>query len=97
MPEPAKFESTPPATTTSSTVKSAADSLSVNVRTAVSPAFSLPWLVAMAMVGGFVSMANDGESDPARLALPAASVNLPAATETVPDPVKPADGVNFAV
>ena len=51
----------------------------------------------MAMVGGFVSMANDGESKPARLALPAASLNLPAATETVPDPVKPADGVNVAV
>ena len=97
MPKPVKLESVPPVTATSSAVKSAADSLSVNVSRAVSPDFSFAWLVAIATVGGFVSMANDGESDPARLALPAASKNLPAFTATVPVPVKLDAGVNLAV
>ena len=84
-------------TATSSAVKSADASPSVNVSRAVSPDFSLAWLVAIATVGSFVSMGSAGESDPARLALPAASKNRPAFTDTVPVPVKLAVGVNFAV
>ena len=97
MPEPVKLESVPPVTATSSVVKSAEDSDSVNVSRAVSPALSLAWLVAIATVGSFVSMVNAGASTPTRLALPAASKNLPAATATEPVPVKLAVGVNFAV
>ena len=84
-------------TATSVSVKSAVDSLRVKVSRAVSPAFRLPRLVAMATVGSFVSMANVGESEPARLALPAASKNLPALTVTVPRPVDPLVGVYLAV
>ena len=97
MPEPTKLESVPPATVTSSTVKSAADSLSVNVSTAVSPAFRMVRLVAIATVGIFVSIVKAGVSRPDRLALPEVSRNFPAATVTVPTPLKPAVGVNFAV
>ena len=44
-----------------------------------------------------MSRVIDGESLPSTLALPTASVNFPAATVTVPSPVKPALGVNVAV
>ena len=89
--------SVPPVTATSDAVKLDDDSLSLNVSTAVVPALSVCRLLLTAAVGSFVSMTNAGESTPARLALPAASVNFPAATDTVPDPVNPAVGVNVAV
>ena len=86
-PVPAKFVTVPPVTIRSASVKVVDDSLSLKVSTAVVPALSVCRLLVTATVGGFVSMTSAGEMAPARFALPAASVNLPAATVTVPDPV----------
>ena len=72
-------------------------SLSVNVIVAIWPAQSADALDAIAIVGATVSIAMAGESEPAVLGLPAASVNAPATTETVPVPVKLAVGVNVAL
>ena len=94
---PAKFESVPPVTMTSATVKSLEASLSLKVISDVVPAFSVCRLLVTATVGGFMSRVIDGESLPSTLALPTASVKFPAATVTVPSPVKPALGVNVAV
>ena len=71
-------------------------SLSVNVIVAVSPALRADLLVATATVGATVSIEMDGDSAPAVLSLPAASVNVAAATETVPAAVDPAVGVKVA-
>ena len=92
-----KSESVPPVNVTSSPVNSVDGSLNVNVSMAVSPAFRLPRLVVIATVGSFVSIESEGDRTPCRLALPAASKNLPGFTVTVPTPVKLAAGVNFAV
>ena len=97
MPEPVKFESTPPVTATSDAVKSAADSLSVNMSTDLSPALSAVLSAAIAIVGAIVSTLIAGSSTPTVFGLPKASVKLPAATVNVPEPSKPGDGVNVAV
>ena len=97
VPEPVKLERVPPVTATSSTVKSLAVSLSLKVTRAVVPALRVVRLLVMAMVGGFVSMLRDGDRVPCVLPLPAASTNFPAATITVPVPVKAAVGVKVAV
>ena len=97
MPEPAKPESVPPAAAISAAVKLVEGSLSVNVMVAVWPARSEDALDAIAIVGATVSIAMAGDSEPAALGLPAASVNALAATETVPAAVEFATGVNVAV
>ena len=94
---PVKLESVPPVTTTSSAVKFLEASLSRNVIAAVVPALRVARLVVMVIVGGFVSIESEGDRTPCRLTLPAASVNFPAATTTVPVPVNPAVGVKVAV
>ena len=96
-PVPAKFVTIPPVTIRSAAVKVVDDSLSLKVIVAVVPALSVCRLLVMTTVGGFVSMASVGESAPARFVFPATSVNLPAATVTVPVPTKLAVGVNVAV
>ena len=63
----------------------------------VTQAYAIGRRVAIATVGSFGSIEQAGVSTPDRLALPAVSRNFPAATITVPAPVKPAVGVNFAV
>jgi hypothetical protein len=82
---------------TSLASKFADDSLNVNVSVAVWPLTSVGVLLEIATVGATVSIAIAGVSAPAVLALPAASVNVPAATLTVPLPVKFVAGVNVAV
>ena len=63
---------------------------------AVWPALSVVVLEVIAIVGATVSTAIAGESEPAVLSLPKESVNVAAATEIVPEPVKLAVGVNVA-
>ena len=70
--------------------------LSVKVIVAVCPARSVGWLAAMATVGRTVLMASGGVSAAATLPLPAASVNAPAVTVTVPLTVELVNGVNRA-
>jgi hypothetical protein len=72
-------------------------SLSVNVIVAVSPMRSAVVLLEIATVGATVSIESDGVSWLATLAFPAGSVNVVAATETVPAEVEFAVGVNVAV
>ena len=83
-------------TTTSAAEKPATVSLVVNVISAVSPARTAARLLVIRTDGAIVSIEIVGLSVPATLALPTASVNLPAATETVPGAVDPAAGVNVA-
>ena len=64
---------------------------------AVSPLLRDALLLVIATVGATVSIVIGGESDPATFVLPAASVNLPAATETLPDRIEFAVGTNVAV
>ena len=97
MPAPAKLEIVPPTAATSATVKSVEDSLSVKVMVAVSPLLSAAALLTMETVGATVSTVRVGESWPAMLGLPAASVNVPAATEIEPGVVELAVGVKRAV
>jgi hypothetical protein len=54
-----EFLTFPQLTATSENTKSIADSLSVNVMSAVSPAFNSDFLAVMAMVGGVVSVAME--------------------------------------
>ena len=91
-----KSESVPPVTVTSPASKVVDSSLSVNVIVADSPLLSVALLLAMATVGATVSTEITGASVPAVLSLPAASVNRPAATDTVPLAVELAVGVNVA-
>jgi hypothetical protein len=80
--------------------KSVADSLSVNVTVAVSPAFRLPLSLVTAIVGRTVStliVTVLFVSDPSAFWFPAASVNLLLDTLTTPLAVLPAVGVNVAV
>ena len=97
MPEPAKPESVPPATTTSAAVKLVDVSLSVNVIVAVCPALSDDALDVIAIVGATVSITIGVESEPAAFGLPVALVNASAATEIVPGVVDPAVGVKVAL
>ena len=89
----------PPLAVTSSTVKSVEASDKVKVMVAVSPTPSSALLVVIATVGGVVSLVSTVmETEPALvLALPAASVNLLASTETTPSVVLLAVGVKVAV
>ncbi|NBQ91877.1 MAG: hypothetical protein EBT96_10925, partial [Betaproteobacteria bacterium] len=80
-------------TATSPTTKSVAASLSVKVIVAVSPDFRVVLLEVIVIAGKAASIAIGVASEPAVLPLPAASEKAAAATETVPDPVKPAVGV----
>ena len=96
MPEPLKLESEPPETTTSAAEKSAEDSLSVKVMVAVSPLLRAALLLVIETVGATVSIEIGVESEPARLPLPAGSVKVLTATETVPGAVELALGVNVA-
>ena len=88
--------SVPPVAPTSASVKSVLDSLSVNVIAAVSPTRSAPLEVAICTVGATVSIRIGGASAPATLAFPAASVNTPAATDTIPSAVELSVGTNVA-
>ena len=92
-----KFDRVPPVAVTSPTANVVEDSLSVNVIVAVSPIRSAAELLEIATVGATVSIESDGVSWPATLALPAGSVKVVAATETVPGEVEFAVGVNVAV
>ena len=92
-----KPEIVPPTAATSASVKSVEDSLSVKVMVAVSPLLSADALLTMEIVGATVSTVSVGESWPARLGLPAASVNVLAATEIEPGVVELAVGVKTAV
>ena len=96
VPDPVKSLSVPPVTTTSAAVNVVDGSLRVNVSVAVRSDRSTGRLVAIATEGTAVSMASAGETAPAELGLPAASVNAPAATPIVPLPVKAAAGVKRA-
>ena len=89
----------PPLAVTSSTVKSVEASDKVKVMVAVSPTPSSALFVVIATVGGVVSLVSTVmETEPALvLALPAASVNLLASTETTPSVVLLAVGVKVAV
>ena len=97
MPDPVKPERAPPVTTTSSAVKLVDGLLSTKEMVAVSPAFSVARLVAMAMVGTTVSTIIGGDRAPATLGLSAASVKAPAAIVTAPGVVEAANGVKTAV
>ena len=76
----------PPATVTIEALKLVGDSLSVNVRTVVSPDRSVVLSAVIATVGATRSILIAGESAPAVFGLPAASVKLPASTVIVPVP-----------
>ena len=99
MPLPEKLLMEPPLAVTSSTVKSVEASDKVKVMVAVSPTPSSSLFVVIATVGGVVSLVSTVmETEPALvLALPAASVNLLASTETTPSVVLLAVGVKVAV
>ena len=97
MPEPAKFESVPPATETIAAVKLAGVSLSVNVSTVASPALSAVLSAVIASEGATMSIVMGEASAPAVFGLPAASLKLPALTEIVPIPLMPTVGVKVAV
>ena len=97
MPEPTKFESTPPVTATIPCVKLTGVSLSVNVSTDFSPALSAVLSAAIAIVGTTMSILSVAARAPATFGLPAASVKAPASIATVPVPTSPAVGVNVAV
>ena len=84
-------------TATSAAVNVLDGSLSVNVSVAVRSDRSTGRLVVIATEGSAVSMASGGESVAGVLGLPAVSVNVPAVTPIVPEPVKEAAGVNVAV
>ena len=95
-PVPPKPESVPPETVTPVWVKVEEFSLSVNVIVAVWPMPRVVLSLVIATVGTTVSIGSVRRID-ARLALPAASVNLPAATDICPDAVELAVGVKMAV
>ena len=97
MAEPENPESMPPVTETPEAVKFVDASLSVNVIVAVWPARSETALEVIAIVGATVSIRIGVESEPAALGVPAALVNAPSATETVPGVVEPGVGVNVAL
>ena len=100
MPDPEKLESAPPETAMSDSMKSLDVSESVNVSTAVSPAFKEVTSELMATVGLTVSTVRVtllSESEPSLLAVPAALVNFADATEITPLVVLFAVGVNVAV
>ena len=88
--------SVPPAATTSASVKSVLDSLSVNVIAAVSPAFKALLLLAIATVGTTVSTRITGDRLEATFPLPAASMATPAGTAIVPSSVDRNADVNVA-
>ena len=95
-----KLESVPPVTVTSEATKLVEASLRVKVRVVVSPAIRLLLLALKAIVGTTVSTERVMAlfaSEPSALALPAASVNTPLATLTVPLMVLLAVGVKSAV
>ena len=98
MPDPATPESVPPVTVTSPAAKLVLASLSVKVMVEVCEP---PTEVGAAMmdrtVGATVSMVIGVARPPARLSLPAASVNELAATEIKPGAVELAVGVKIAV
>ena len=97
MPEPVKPDNAPPATVTSAAANVLDDFDSVNVSVAVSPDLSADLLLMIVIDGACVSIDIAVARLPAVLPLPVASVNFPAATLTVPEPLKFAVGVNFAV
>ena len=97
VPDPAKLESVPPVTVTMEAVKLTGVSPSVKVRTVVSPALRADLSAVIAIVGGMMSIVMGVFRPPDVFGLPAASVNRPASTETVPVPLKPMAGVNVAV
>ena len=97
VPEPAKLVSVPPVVVTSPETKFVDDSLSVKVMVSVEPIFrvALP-LRVIVIVGATVS--TEIKSDPpTAFALPAVSVNVLAATDTVAEPMNAAFGVKVAV
>ena len=99
MPDPAKLERLPPETEISDSMKSEQDSERVNVRVAVSPAFREATSELTAMVGLTVSTERVTvllPSEPSLLALLAASVKVPLATEITPLVVLSAVGVKVA-
>ena len=96
MPAPVNPDSAPPDTSTSATVNVVEGSLRVKVIVAVWPDRRAGMLDAIVMVGETVSMEIDGEIAPAVLSFPAASLNVAAATETVPGVVESAAGVKIA-
>ena len=93
MPLPTIGDSVPPVATASPVPKVVEGSLSVNVMVAVWPLRRAVVELVMVTVGDTVSMASDGARAPAMLGLPAASVNMAAATRTVPV----ADGLGVGV
>ena len=86
-PEPATAESVPPVTDTSELVKSLEASLSLNVMTAVVPAFRAVLLAVIATEGRTASMASGAFNEPAALGMPVPSVKLAAATRIVAGPL----------
>ena len=85
-PVPAKFVSMPPVTATSEPVKSFDTSLNLNVITAVAPAFTIALFAVTVMAGSMASTLIDAGNAAPRLAMPFASVKLPAATVTMAGP-----------
>ena len=97
MPDPAKPESVPPVTVTSSAAKSVAASLRVNVTVVVSPLLSVPVPDRVMVTVGAVVSTGIESGVAATLAFPAVLVNVLAATSIVAVPVKAAVGVKVAV
>ena len=98
VPEPVRAPIVPPVTATSAAVKlpTAMASESVNVSCEVWPERTVEGAAAIVTVGATMSMVIGVARPPARFWLPLASVNEPAATETVPE-VAGDDGVKTAV
>jgi hypothetical protein len=96
-PLPVNPDSEPPVALTSAAVKVVEGSESVKVMVAVCPVRSVAAELVMVTVGATVSIVIEGVRLPAVLSFPAASVNVAAATETVPSAVELGVGVNVAV
>ena len=97
MPDPAKFESVPPATVILEAIKAVeAASLRMKVKVAVSPIFKVVLSEVIVMVGETVSVVIESW-EAAILGLPAASVKVFAATLIVAVAVVFAVGVKVAV
>ena len=97
MPLPSNPLRAPPATVISSTAKFVEASERVKLMLAVSPMPRESTLEVIVTVGAVTSVFTDIVIDPAALAFPAASVNLPASMLTTPSAMLLSAGVNVAV
>jgi len=97
VPAPANDESVPPVTPTSSAPKVVEASERAKVSREVAPIRSEEGELVTRTVGSLVSILIAGRLAAAAFTFPARSVNLPAATDTVPLAIDDTLGVNVAV